>query len=131
MIAATSYPFLEVFWTILIFFAFVFWIMILFQVFADIFRRADLSGWGKVLWLIAIIVLPYLGAFIYLITQHEGIVQRSTKQQQAAQSEFDQYVQSVAKTGDPADQIAKAKTLLDNGTIDQREFDAIKAKAVA
>jgi hypothetical protein len=131
VILANSYPFLEVFWTILIFFAFVFWLMILFNVIGDIFRRHDITGWGKVLWLIAIILLPYLGVFIYLIVEHEGLAERSVKQQQAAQSQFDQYVQSVAAQGDPAEQIAKAKSLLDSGAITQAEFEQIKQKALA
>jgi hypothetical protein len=131
VILANSYPLLEVFWTILIFFAFVFWLMILFNVIGDVFRRHDITGWGKVLWLIAIILLPYLGVFIYLIVEHEGLVQRSVKQQQAAQSDFDQYVQSVAAKGDPAEQIAKAKSLLDSGAITQAEFEQIKQKALA
>ncbi|HEV2924857.1 MAG TPA: SHOCT domain-containing protein [Solirubrobacteraceae bacterium] len=131
MTLASSYPFLEVFWTILIFFGFVFWLMILFNVIGDIFRRHDITGWGKVLWLIAIILLPYLGVFIYLIVEHEGLAQRSVKQQEAAQSQFDQYVQSVAAGSDPAEQIAKAKSLLDSGAITQAEFDQIKQKALA
>jgi hypothetical protein len=88
VILASSFSFLEVFWTILIFFGFVFWLMILFNVVGDIFRRHDITGWGKVLWLIGIILLPYLGVFIYLIVEHEGLVQRSVNQQQAAQSQF-------------------------------------------
>jgi Phospholipase_D-nuclease N-terminal len=131
MILATSYPFLEVFWTMLIFFAFVVWIWILFTVLADIFRRHDTSGFSKVLWIIFIIILPYIGVFIYLIAEHEGMTERALKQQQAAQSQIDQYVQSVAGKGDPAEQIAKAKTLLDSGTITQTEFDSIKQKALA
>jgi hypothetical protein len=131
MIVATSYPFLEVFWTMLIFFAFVVWIWILFTVLADIFRRHDTSGFGKVLWIIFIIILPYFGVFIYLIAEHTGMTERALKQQQAMQSQMDQYVQSVATKGDPAEQIAKAKTLLDGGTITQAEFDSIKQKALA
>jgi len=131
VILASSFSFLEVFWTILIFFGFVFWLMILFNVIGDIFQRHDITGWGKVLWLIAIILLPYLGVFIYLIVEHEGLVQRSAKQQQAAQSQFDQYVQSVAARGDPGEQIAKAKSLLDSGAITQAEFEQIKQKALA
>jgi hypothetical protein len=131
VILASSYPFLEVFWTILIFFGFVFWLVILFNVIGDIFRRHDISGWGKVLWLVAIILVPYLGVFIYLIVEHEGLAQRSVQQQQAAQSQFDQYVQSVSAQGDPAEQIAKAKRLLDSGAITQAEFEQIKQKALA
>lgn len=131
MIAATSYPFLEVFWTMLIFFAFVIWIWILITVLIDIFRRHDTSGFAKVLWIIFIIVLPYLGVFVYLIAEHKGMTERAVKQQEAAQSQMDKYVQSVAAQTDPAEQIAKAKGLLDSGTITQTEFDQIKQKALA
>lgn len=131
MIATTSYPFLEVFWTMLIFFAFVIWIWILITVLIDIFRRHDTSGFAKVLWIIFIIVLPYLGVFVYLIVEHKGMTERAIKQQQAAQSQMDQYVQSVAGKTDPAEQIAKAKGLLDAGTITQTEFDQIKQQALA
>ena len=131
MILATSYPFLEVFWTMLVFFAFVVWIWILFTVLADIFRRHDTSGFGKVLWIIFIIVIPYFGVFIYLIAEHKGMTERALEAQQAAQAQVDQYVKSVASAGDPAEQIAKAKQLLDSGAITQVEFDQIKQKALA
>jgi hypothetical protein len=131
MLLATSYPFLEVFWTMLIFFAFVIWIWILITVLIDVFRRHDTSGFAKVLWIIFIIVLPYLGVFVYLIAEHKGMTERAVKQQEAAQSQMDKYVQSVAAQTDPAEQIAKAKGLLDSGTISQAEFDQIKQKALA
>jgi high-affinity K+ transport system ATPase subunit B len=131
MILATSYPFLEVFWTMLIFFAFIVWIWILITVLADIFRRHDTSGFVKVAWIIFIIVLPYLGVFVYLIAEHAGMAERAVKQQKDAQSQFDQYVQSVAAKSDPTEQIAKAKQMLADGTITQVEFDQIKQKALA
>ena len=129
--ATDNYPFLEVFWTMLIFFAFVVWIWILFTVIADLFRRHDTSGFAKVLWIIFIIILPYLGVFVYLIAEHKGMTERAIKQQEAAQAQMDQYVQSVAAKSDPTEQIAKAKGLLDSGTITQAEFDSIKEKALA
>ncbi len=131
MVIASSYPFLEVFWTMLIFFGFVVWLWILFTVIADLFRRHDTSGWMKVLWIIFIIVLPYLGVFVYLIAEHKGMTERAITAQKAAQAEVDQYVQSVAAKGDPAAQIASAKELLDSGTITQAEFDQLKQKALA
>ncbi|HSZ70502.1 MAG TPA: PLDc N-terminal domain-containing protein [Solirubrobacteraceae bacterium] len=131
ILASSSYPFLEVFWTMLIFFVFVIWLWILIGVFADIFRRHDTSGWAKVLWIIFIIVLPYLGVFVYLIAEHRGMAERTVQRQQSTQKEFDQYVQSVATQGDPTEQIAKGKQLLDSGAIDQAEFDALKRKALA
>jgi len=131
MIFATSYPFLEVFWTLLIFFAFVIWLWILFTVFTDIFRRHDTSGFAKVLWIILIIIIPYFGVFIYLIAEHKGMTERAIEAQNNAQAQVDQYVKSVAGAGDPTEQIAKAKQLLDSGTITQAEFDQIKQKALA
>ena len=131
MLIATDYPLLEVFWTMLIFFAFFIWIWILVTVFADLFRRKDISGWGKTGWIIFVIVLPYLGVFVYLIAEHKGMTERTISQQQAAQAQMDQYVKSVASTNDPTAQIANAKALLDQGTISQAEFDQIKQKALA
>jgi hypothetical protein len=131
MTLATSYPFLEVVWTMLVFFGFVVWIWLMFTVLADIFRRHDESGFAKVLWIIFIIIIPYFGVFVYLIVEHQGMTERAVKQQEAAQAQVDQYVQSVAGKTDPAEQIAKAKQLLDSGTISQAEFDQIKQKALA
>jgi hypothetical protein len=131
MLLANSYPFLEVFWTMLIFFAFFVWIWLLFTIFADLFRRTDISGWAKVAWIIFIIVLPYLGVFVYLIAEHAGMTERTIQQQEAAKSQMDQYVKSVAGEGDPTEQIVKAKALRDEGTISQAEFDQIKQKALA
>lgn len=128
---ASSYPIISAFGTILFFFAFVVWFWILITVLGDLFRRRDIGGGMKVLWMIFVIVLPYLGVFVYLIFEHGGMAERDVKHQQAAQSQFDQYVQSVAAQSDPAAQIANAKQLLDNGTITQAEFDQLKQKALA
>jgi hypothetical protein len=130
MLAVTSYPLLEVFWTILIFFAFVIWLWMLFVVIGDLFRRHDIGGWAKTAWIVVLVILPYFGVFIYLIAEHKGLTERSVKQQKAAESEFASYVQGVAGSS-PTDQIAAAKKLLDEGTIDQSEFDSIKQKALA
>jgi hypothetical protein len=131
MLIATSYPFLEVFWTMLIFFGFVIWIWILFTVIADIFRRHDTSGWVKVLWIAFIIIIPYFGVFVYLIAEHKGMTERTIAQQQDAEAQVAEYVKSVAPQADPAEQIAKAKSLLDQGTISETEFNQIKQKALA
>jgi hypothetical protein len=128
---ATSYPLLEAFETILIFFAFVIWIWLLFTVFVDLFRREDASGWVKVGWIVLIILLPYLGVFIYLIAEHKGMTERSVRQQESATSEMDQYVRSVAGRSDPTEQIAKGEELLKQGTISQAEFDQLKRQALA
>jgi hypothetical protein len=126
-----SYPFLSVFWTMCIFFLFVVWIMILFRVFADIFRRHDVGGGTKTLWVIFVIILPFLGVLIYLLTQNDGMTQRAMERAQAQQARMDSYVQSVAGSGGAAGEIEKAKGLLDSGAITQAEFDSIKAKALA
>jgi hypothetical protein len=128
---ATSYPLLEVFETMLIFFAFVIWIWILFTVIVDLFRREDASGWVKVGWIILIILLPYLGVFIYLIAEHKGMTERSIRQQETTKSEMDQYVRSVAGRSDPTEQIAQGEELLKEGTISHAEFDRLKRKALA
>jgi ABC-type multidrug transport system fused ATPase/permease subunit len=127
----TNYPLLEVFWTMLIFFAFIVWIWILFIVFADIFRRKDASGFVKVLWIVFVILFPYLGVFVYLIAEHKGMAQRQAEAQQTAQAEMTSYIQEAAGKQSPAEQIAKAKELLDNGTISQAEFDQMKGRALA
>jgi Short C-terminal domain len=131
MILATSYPLLEVFWTLLIFFAFVIWIWILFIALADIFRRRDISGWVKVLWIIFIIVIPYFGVLVYVLVEHQGMSERAAESQHAAQQEFDDYVRSAAGKSDPTEQIARAKELLDKGTITQAEFEQMKQRALA
>ena len=130
MIAA-DYPFLDIVWTMFIFFAWVIWFWILITVFADLFRRHDTSGVGKVLWMIFVILLPFLGVFIYLIVNHDGMTERNIERAQAQQAQMDDYVQSVAGSGGAAGEIEKAKGLLDSGAITQAEFDAIKQKALA
>jgi hypothetical protein len=130
MILAADYPFLEVMWTMVIFFAFVIWLWILFTVLADIFRRHDASGGIKVLWIIFVVVLPYLGVFVYLIAEHKGMTERAIEKQREAKAQTDEYVRSVAQAS-PAEQIAKAKELLDGGAITQSEFDQIKQRALA
>ena len=125
-----SYPFLDVLWTMVIFFCFFIWIWLLFTIFADLFRRHDASGFTKALWIIFVILLPYLGVLVYIIVEHKGMAERNIAQMQAQQAQFDDYVQTVASTGDPASQIANAKKLLDSGAITQAEFDSLKAKAL-
>jgi hypothetical protein len=126
---AASYPFLDVLWSMVIFFAFVIWIWLLITVFADVFRRHDIGGGMKAIWIIFVILLPYLGVLVYLIAEHQGMADRSAAQLQSVKAEQDAYIQSVAGSS-PADQIAQAKQLLDSGAISQAEFDALKAKAL-
>jgi len=131
MLIAADYPFLDVFWTIVIFFVWVAWLMILFRIFGDIFRRRDTSGWGKAAWIVFVIVVPFLGVLIYLIANGDEMGKRDMERTQAARAEMDDYVKSVASQGGAAAEIEKAKQLLDSGAISQAEFDAIKAKAIA
>jgi hypothetical protein len=127
-----NYSFGDVMWSFLVFFAWVIWFWLLITVFSDLFRRHDISGLGKTGWIILVIVLPYLGVFIYLLAEHDGMAQRTMAMAQAQQQQFDSYVKDVAsKPADPAAQIASAKSLLDSGAITQEEFDALKKKALA
>jgi Phospholipase_D-nuclease N-terminal/Short C-terminal domain len=126
---AADYPFLEVLWTMLIFFAWVIWFWILITIFADLFRRHDTSGWKKAAWIIFLILTPFLGVLIYLIANHEGMNERNLRQARASQEQLKDYVQSVS-SGGAASEIEKAKGLLDSGAISQAEFDQIKAKAI-
>ena len=131
MLIAADYPFLNILWSMIIFFAWVAWLIILFRVIADIFRRHDTSGWGKAAWLVFVIVLPFLGVLIYLIAHGDDMAKRDLEQARAAQANMDDYVKSVAGSGGAAAEIDKAKQLLDSGAITQAEFDAIKAMAIA
>ena len=126
-----DYTFLEGLWWMFVFFAWVIWFWLLITVFADIFRRRDTSGFSKVLWIIFVIILPFLGVFVYLIANHEGMADRNVERAQSQQAQMDQYVKSVAGGGGSAAEIEKAKGLLDSGAITQAEFDSIKAKALA
>ena len=128
MLVAADYPFLDVFWSIVVFFAWLAWIWIAITCFADIFRRHDIGGWHKAVWVVFIIVVPFLGVLVYLIAQHDGMRDRTLAQAKAQQAAMDQYVRETA--GGSASEIAKAKELLDSGAINQQEFDAIKAKAL-
>ncbi len=128
-IAAADLPFLEVLWSIIVFFAWVAWIWIAITVLTDVFRRHDIGGWHKAAWVVFVIVAPFLGVLVYLIAQHDGMRERSVKQIEAQKQAFDQYVRESA--GGSAAEIAKAKELLDDGSISQAEFEAIKAKALA
>jgi hypothetical protein len=120
---------MDVVWTMLIFFAWVIWFWLLITVFADVFRRHDIGGGKKTLWIIFVILLPFLGVFIYLIAEHQGMADRSMKQVKAAQQQQEAYIRDVA--GGSAAEIERAKGLLDSGAITQAEYDAIKAKALA
>ena len=126
-----AYTFLDVFWTILVFFVWIAWFMLLFRVFGDIFRRHDASGWAKAAWVIFVIIVPFLGVLIYLIVNSAGIAERDMSSARAAKADMDSYVQSVAGSGGAAAEIAKAKELLDSGAISQEEYERLKQRAMS
>jgi Short C-terminal domain/Phospholipase_D-nuclease N-terminal len=131
MIVLADYPFLDVMWTMLVFFLWIAWFWMLFGVWGDIFRRRDISGLGKTGWFIFTLVLPFLGVFIYLVSQNDGMNQRNHERDQAQRAQIDDYVRSTAGGGGAAAEIEKAKRLLDSGAISQPEFEALKQKALA
>jgi hypothetical protein len=126
-----AYTFGDVMWTMFVFFMWILFFWLLFTVFGDLFSRHDIGGGSKALWTIFVIILPFLGIFIYLIVNGRGMGERSLAKAQAQQAQMDSYVRSVATTSDSTAQIAKSKELLDAGTITQAEFDQLKAKALA
>jgi hypothetical protein len=128
---AADYPFLDVLWTMIIFFVWITWIWMMILILSDVFRRPDLSGWGKAGWTIFLIVLPFLGALVYLIAHSDGMAERRAQDVQGQKAQMDDYVRSVAGSGGPAAEIDKAKQLLDSGAINQAEYEALKAKALA
>lgn len=122
----------EFLWSILIFYLIFVYFMMLFRVIMDVFRRDDLSGWGKAGWFLLLLVLPLFGVLIYVIVNSRTMVSRDVAGLQQAQADQDAYIRQVAgSTPDPATQIAKAKELADSGAITQQEFESIKAKALA
>ena len=128
---AYDYPFLDIFWTMMIFFCWIIWFWLLITVFSDLFRRKDTSGFSKVLWIVFVIILPFLGVFIYLLVNHDGMAERSINQARAQQAQMDDYIRTTAGEGGAAAEIERAKALFDSGAISQAEFDALKQKALA
>jgi hypothetical protein len=125
-----AYTFGQVMWTMFVFFAWVLFFWLLFTVFGDLFRRHDISGWKKAGWTFFVIVLPFLGIFVYLIAEGTGMAERSMGRAQESQAQMDGYVRSVSGSSSATDQIAKGKELLDSGAISQPEYDQLKAKAL-
>jgi hypothetical protein len=121
----------EILWTTVVIFFMVAYLMMLFSVIGDIFRDHSLSGIAKAGWLLFLLIAPVLALLIYLIARGPSMAERSLKQQQAAETQFKQYVQGAAAEAGPAAEIAKAKELLDAGSITQTEYDALKQKALA
>ena len=130
-LADSSYPLLNVFWSIFIFFLWVIWIWILISIFIDIFRSHDLSGWAKALWFIFVLFIPLIGVLVYLIARGGKMHERSVRDQQQADREFRSYVQETASSATPADQLARLADLRDRGVISAEEFNREKAKILA
>ena len=131
-VLAADYPFLEVLWTMLVFFAWVAWFWLLIAIASDIFRRHDIGGGKKAAWLIFMLFVPFIGVLSYLIANNDSMTQRNIERAQAQKTQMDEYVRSVADGGGgAAAEIDRAKKLLDAGTITQTEYEAIKSKALA
>jgi hypothetical protein len=126
-----AYSFGDVMWSMFVFFAWILFFWMLFIVFGDLFSRHDISGWAKAGWTVFVIILPFLGIFIYLIAEGKGMGERAQQRAQSQQSQVDDYVRSVAASGSPTEEIAKGQELLKSGAITQTEFDQLKAKALA
>ena len=132
MVLATDYPFLNIFWTMIVFFVWLAWIWTVISILADVFGRRDISGGGKAAWTVFLIAVPFLGVLIYMITNSDDMAERRVQKYEAVQATLDQRAASHATNGGgAAGEIEKAKHLLDNGAISQAEFGAIKAKALA
>ena len=123
--------FWDFFWLLVWGFFFVYFLMILFQIIGDLFRDRDLSGWSKALWIIALVLVPFLSMLIYLVVRGRGMAERNAAAFRSAQASTESYIKDVAGTGNAAEQIATAKGLLDQGTITTSEFEQLKAKALA
>ena len=126
-----TYTFGDVMWTMFVFFAWILFFWMLFGVFGDLFGRHDISGWAKAGWTVFVIILPFLGIFVYLISQGKGMGERAQQRAQSQQAQVDDYVRSVASSGSPTEEIAKGKELYDSGAITQAEYDQLKARALA
>jgi uncharacterized membrane protein len=130
-VLAYDYPILGLFWTMLMIFLWVAWLMLLFHIIFDIFRSDDLSGFGKAGWMLLVLVVPLLGVLIYLIARGDSMTKRQIESAQAQQAQFDDYVRSVSSSSSAADEIAKLGELKASGVITDEEFAAQKAKLLA
>ena len=128
---AADYPFLDILWTMLIFFLWVMWFWLLIVIIGDVFRRRDIGGGKKTIWLIFILFVPFIGVLAYVLSNSDGMAERNLERAQRDRAQMDDYVRETAGSGGAAAEIDKAKQLLDSGAITQQEFDAIKAKALA
>jgi hypothetical protein len=130
LLAENSYPLLEVFWTVVLFFLWVSWFWILISVISDLFRRHDIGGVSKAIWTLFVIVVPFLGVFVYLCAQGRQMAERNLDRARASEAAFGEYVRNQVSADGGAAEIAKAKELLDGGAISQDEFERLKARAI-
>ena len=130
-LADSTYPLLNVFWSILIFFLWVIWFWVLITILIDLFRSHDLSGWAKALWFIFILILPLIGVLVYLIARGGKMHEHAAREAQQQDREFRAYVREAAGPKSPADQLAKLADLRDRGVITAQEFESEKAKVLA
>ena len=128
---AYDYPILGLFWTFLWVFLWVAWLFVLFQVIFDVFRSHDMGGWGKALWMIFVVLVPFLGVFVYVVTQNDAMTRRNLERAKAQRAQMDEYLRTTASSGGAAAEIERAKQLLDSGAIDQAEFQTLKQRALA
>lgn len=132
MLLASSFPLLDIFFTMLEFFLFFVWIFLIISIFMDIFRSHDMGGFAKAIWVLFIIILPLLGALIYLLARGGGMHERTIRQAEAQQKAFDEYVrQAAAGSSSTVEQLAKLAELKQNGAISEEEFNSQKAKILA
>ncbi len=131
-LASAEYPFLNLMWTMVVFFCWIAWFWLLFVAFGDLYRRADVSGWAKAGWTVLLILLPFLGILLYFVTQGRHVLDRQRARETASRQQFDAYVRSVSTSdNNGAAQIAEARRLLEEGVIDDAEYQELKRKALA
>lgn len=127
--ADSGYPFLNLMWTMMVFFGWIIWIWLLIMIFGDLFRRGDISGWGKAGWVVLLILLPFIGVLGYVIVQGRHMAERRQRQARTERAEVDDYIRTVANTpSNTTDQLASARLLLDSGAITDADYEAIKRK---
>ncbi|MET9891228.1 SHOCT domain-containing protein [Streptomyces sp. NPDC006465] len=128
---AADYPLLNVFWSMMWFFLWILWFMLLFRVIGDVFRDDGLSGWGKAGWCVFVVIVPFLGIFVYLIARGRGMGEREMQRMQRNQEDMNSYIRETAGTTGKADELAKLADLKTHGHITAEEFETAKAKVLA
>jgi hypothetical protein len=126
-----SHPLLNAFWIMLWFFVWILWLMLLFRIFADVFRDDSLNGWGKAGWIIFCCLLPFIGVFVYLIVRGRGMHERAAARVKWGQAEYDDYVRQTAGGTSSTDELAKLADLKSSGALSDAEYEKAKAKILA